>query len=344
MALDIIIDNITKTQWQNYAKDFADYSIYQTWAYQEVRAQMAKQQLSRFVIKDGTQAAAMGQMRIMHVRPLGLKIGYVQWGPLLRGKDGEVRCSADALSLLRKAYLGARVNILRLVPNVCDGESGQRIVQMLQSGGFETVPRSKPYHTIIVPLEVSEEKLRQNLRQKWRNRLNKAEKSGLEIRQGINGEYFTIFESLYRLTVERKNFAGLDVEVFKRSQQMLDESEKMNSITAYHDGQPVTSNVSSCLGDTAVVLFVAGNDEGLKYGGNNLTWWQAFLSAQQAGMKNCDLGGIDPINNPGVYHFKDGVGGKEVFHIGTFEACTGNFIRGVWRLAERLHTVIKGRR
>jgi lipid II:glycine glycyltransferase (peptidoglycan interpeptide bridge formation enzyme) len=341
MALEIIIDDITKAQWQNYAKDFADYSIYQTWAYQQVRAETARQKLSRFVIKDGSQAAVMGQVRIMNVRPLGLRVGYVQWGPLLRGKDGDIRVSVEAMDLLRKSYLGSCVNILRLVPNVQEGENSRNIVHILERSGFAKVLHAKPYHTIMLWLEASEEQLRKNLHQKWRNRLNKAEKAGLTIEQGTDGQYFCAFESLYRLTVERKNFMGLDVEIFAKSHQYLDAEEKMNFVVAYYNGEPVSANFSSCLGDTAVAILAAGNDTGLKYEASNLIWWQWFLLARRAGMKMCDLGGIDPVNNPGVYQFKSRVGGKEVCYIGTFEACTGSFLRRLWHVSERLHNVIK---
>jgi lipid II:glycine glycyltransferase (peptidoglycan interpeptide bridge formation enzyme) len=215
---------------------------------------------------------------------------------------------------------------------------------MLQSSGFEKVPYVRPYHTIIVPMAESEEQLRRNLHQKWRNRLTKSEKAGLVIEQGTDGKYLSAFESLYQLTVERKHFTGLDVKVFAKSQQALNEEEKMNFILAYFNGEPVSVHVGSCLGDTGVAIFVAGNDTGLKCDASNLTWWHWFLSARRAGMKNCELGGIDPVANPGVYQFKSRMGGKEVFYIGAYEACTSGLVRGVWHLAEKIYTMTKGRK
>jgi lipid II:glycine glycyltransferase (peptidoglycan interpeptide bridge formation enzyme) len=38
------------------------------------------------------------------------------------------------------------------------------------------------------------------------------------------------------------------------------------------------------------------------------------------GCEQYDLGGIDPDNNPGVYHFKKGIGGVETRLLGCFEA------------------------
>ena len=52
MEYKVLIDDIEPAQWTEYACAFSDYNIYQTWAYQEVRADMDDQKLSRAVVKD----------------------------------------------------------------------------------------------------------------------------------------------------------------------------------------------------------------------------------------------------------------------------------------------------
>ncbi len=65
MACEVIVDNISREDWERYAGNFADYSIYQTWAYQQVRAKMDGQQLSRAMIMDKIgQVVTMCQVRI----------------------------------------------------------------------------------------------------------------------------------------------------------------------------------------------------------------------------------------------------------------------------------------
>jgi lipid II:glycine glycyltransferase (peptidoglycan interpeptide bridge formation enzyme) len=39
------------------------------------------------------------------------------------------------------------------------------------------------------------------------------------------------------------------------------------------------------------------------------------------GFQFYDLGGIDPEQNPGVYHFKQGFSGQDVSRIAPFESC-----------------------
>ena len=343
MSLEIQIDDITQTQWQDCAGNFADYSIYQTWAYQQQRAQSEGLQLSRFIIKDGQQAVSMGHVRIMQVKPL-FKIGYLQWGPLVRRRDSGILCNAEALRILREAYLGKKTNVLRVVPNIVNDALGLEVSQMMQAAGFKHIQDVKPYRTISLPLEKSEEELRKNLDSRWRNKLNKAAKANLEIRYGTNGEYFSAFASLYKQLSDRKNFNTLDLEVFENSQKSLSEGEKMQLIAAYCENEPITVNINSCLGDTGIVLFAAGNQNAHNFGANNLTWWQSFILAKQAGMKFCDLGGVDPMNNPGVYDFKNKVGGKETFHIGTFEAHSSRFSAVAWQIAQKCNRVINQRK
>jgi len=160
MSHKAIVDSITQTEWQQYASNFADYNIYQTWPYQQVRAKMAGQELSRVVIKDeNNRVKTMCHVRIKNVKSLGLKIGYVQWGPLVRSSNGTINCSVEALRTLRQAYLGTKVNVLRVVPNVCDDEVGKRLSEMLKSSGFQLVSSVPPYRTLMLRLNDSEEEI-----------------------------------------------------------------------------------------------------------------------------------------------------------------------------------------
>jgi len=342
MACDVIIDNFDKTQWEHYAKGFADYSIYQTWAYQQVRAEMDNQKISRIVIKDGdSDVATMCQVRIKCIRPFRFKIGYVQWGPLFRDGDGKITCTRETLEKLRQAYLGGTVHVLRLVPNLLTDEREQTFAEMLQEAGFYRVPILKPYRSFVLPTDDSEEEIRKRLRKSFRRDLKKAEKAGIEIRQGHDREFCKILEDLYLASIKRKGFKGLDPQEFVKTQSMLSSSEKMNIIVAYLDGEPIAAHLASNLGDTGVVLLAASNEKGLTCGASYLIWYKGAVAACCAGMKRYDLGGIDPDSNPNVYQFKSRMGGKECFHIGAFEAYSSSHVKIIWRICERIYRHIK---
>jgi len=342
MKYIIEMDSIIRDDWELYAQKFTDYTIYQTWPYQQVRSEMDKQELSRFVIKNVIgQEVLMGQVRIKHVKLLGLKIGYIQWGPLILNKNGKIRCSNEALKLLCDVYLGSKVNILRLVPNIEADETGKTVSDMLIGSGFKKIKYLSPYHTMMFPLDISEEEMLARLKSRWRRDLRKAEKKTVKIIEGTNEEYMKILKQVYQDAQKRKQFQGPDIQVFAQTQKLLLSHQKMNFVIAYVDDEPVTVDLTSYLGDTAVGLFQASTELGRNYYASYLVWWRALLAAKKSNMKRYDLGGIDPENNPNVYQFKKRMGADECNYIGVFEAASSMMVRNIWHAAEKLYRIVK---
>ena len=61
-------------------------------------------------------------------------------------------------------------------------------------------------------------------------------------------------------------------------------------------------------------------------------------------MRYYDLGGIDPEGNPGVYHFKSGLGGREVTAPGPFEAAPSRARKRFVETAEAVYRKARGAR
>jgi hypothetical protein len=341
MGLKIQIDDFSREYWEQCAAQFADYSLYQTWPYQQVRCEMDKQNISRAIVTDeGNNPVLMCQVRIKHIKPLGLKIGYVQWGPLLRRKDS-TQCSAEACKLLRDTFVGKHVSILRLTPNANGGQEGESVNRVILEGGFEHIDNYKPYRTFLLKVDDSHEQIRARLHKTFRRDLKNAEKKGLVMQQGTGEEYCAVLRDLYVKLVARKGFKGLDPDEFIKTQAMLSPSEKMNFFLASQDGQPAAILLSSSLGDTSIVLLVSASDIGLSCGASYLVWYQGATAAFDAGMKIYDLGGIDPVGNPNVYHFKSKIGGCDTSYIGAYEAASGLMVKSVWRAVETIYNIFK---
>lgn len=342
MAFEVIVDDFNRDEWERCAKEFSDYNIYQTWPYQQVRAETDGQELSRVIIKDeNSRVVTMCHVRIKHVKLLGLRIGYIQWGPLFRDKEGRVVCSVEALSKLREVYLPDRVNVLRVVPIACDDADGRVFAGMLRSAGFGRVRDILPYHTFMLPTDDSEEGIRRGLSKSFRRNLKKAGKAGVQVRHGSDGSFCRILVDLYSDCRKRKGFKGVDPEEFIRTQALLSDGEKMNIVVVYVEGEPVSVLLSSNLGDTGLVLLAATNGKGLTCGASYTALYRGALAAMESGMKLYDLGGIDPENNPKVYEFKSRMGGEEVFHIGTFEICNNWVVKKFWHMAEKVYENIR---
>ncbi len=342
MSYKVNIDNFDRNEWERHAKQFDDYSIYQTWPYQQVRTDMAGQRVSRILIKDEMgHIHTICQVRIKHVKILGLNIGYVQCGPLVRLKHNNRLCPEGALEALRKNYVGSIVDVLRIVPNIRQGETGTEVLKIISSSGFVPVRTVVPYRTFVVNVGDCEEGIRKRLRKSFRRDLKKAENMGIKIREGCDEEFYEILDGLYRESLKRKGFKGLNAQEFLKPQNLLSNQEKMNIIVAYYQGEPVTALLMSNLGDSAIVLLAASNEKGLVCGSSYLVWYRGALSALRAGMKFYDLGGIDPDNNPNVYQFKSRMGGQKSFHVGAFDTCRNFSARVMWYVSEKAYNRFK---
>ena len=336
MVYKVEIDSFDRKTWENCTREFADYSIYQTWPYQENRARMSGQSVMRVIIRNKSdKVCLMCQVRIKNIPLIGLKVGYVQWGPLVRRWDDTTALNKEILDMLRDALFEKGINIIRVIPRITDKDDDAKAVALLTEAHFQFNNNKKKYQTFHVDVSDNEEGIRRRLRKSFRRDLKKAEKVGFEIKSGCQEDLFSILTSLYNESKQRKGFTGLEIEEFAASQIQLIDSEKMDVLVALYEGRPASALLSTNLGDTAIVLLAASNELGLKYGSSYLLWYKAALIAWEAGLKWCDLGGIDPDANPNVYEFKSRLGGNNISHIGVFDCCKSNYQRLIWNIVMR---------
>lgn len=311
------IDRITKALWSAALQEFADASIYQTWSYGAVR--WGEKNLSHLVLRRDGEVVGMAQAVIKKVPFFQAGIAYIPWAPLWRvkGVKPDIGIFREVLRAVKEEYAGKRGLLVRVSPNEVSTATGE-IVSALAEKGFKKT--SQLYRTLLVDVRPPLDALRKNLDQKWRNQLNRAEKNGLEVVDGTSDDLFSNFLSLYNELLERKQFeTHVDVEEFRRIQKYLEEQSKMHIFLCFSEGRPVATLVGSAMGDRGIYLLGATNDEGMKTKGSYLLQWRMIQWLKEFGCAWYDLGGIDPDGNPGVYHFKAGLSGRDIQHVGQFD-------------------------
>ena len=321
----IEVDTVDQDTWTDILLRFADASIHQTWAYGAVRC--GQENLSHLVMRKDDKLVAAAQVRIVRVPLISSGIAYIAWGPLYRLQDTEedLEIFRHMARALRNEYVVKRGLLLRILPNVFDQGAG-RAPAILQEEGFENIPSGRQYRTLLIDLSPSLEELRAGLHRKWRNHLNRAERNGLEIRVGQDGELYDAFADMYREMHRRKRFAGYEnVDEFRLIQEALPASCKMRIMVCISHGQPGAAIVCPSLGDTGTYLLGATNRIGLETKGAYLLQWRMVEWLKANAYQWYDLCGVDPAKNPAGYHFKvrlAGKNGKEARHIGQFDACS----------------------
>jgi lipid II:glycine glycyltransferase (peptidoglycan interpeptide bridge formation enzyme) len=334
-SLAVQVDGQTPQSWSGILAQFADANIYQTWAYGAVR--WGSRNLSHLVIRREGRVLAAAQLRIARLPLIPAGVAYLRWGPMCQttGSLLDLTLVTATISALRQEYVKRRGLVLQIIPHAFSGSDRAATFQSsFSQSGMQPEPSLGHYQTIVVDLSPTAEVLRKRLDQKWRNQLNRAEKNGLVLEVSDGHEAYREFVRLYEAMWQRKRFkTSVDVQEFGRIQELLLGSARMQTFLARSDGQYVGALVSSLMGDTGIYLLGATNERARELKAAYFLQWQAMLWLKERGACWYDLGGIDPVANPGGYHFKSGLGGNEVAqlpsHAASGGALSGAVIHGV---------------
>lgn len=329
---------VEENRWRQLAAGFLDHNYRQLWSFGQACAQRVGAASEHVAVMKGSELMGVADVRIKRVPLLG-GIAYVNGGPLVRRND---RLDRERLALCVSALCSELVShrglALRVHPTVGSCEWNAAVEEVYRAAGFVQAQSAPQYRTITVDIGRPIDQVRRTLAQKWRNCLNRAERNSLTLRTGASEELFEVFLQLYGDLKDRKGFqTELEASFYARVQSGLAEAERFRISIAQQDGRPAAGHVSSVLGDTCVYLLGASNDLGLETKASYLLQWHAIQNAKDAGCCWYDLGGIDPEGNPGVHHFKSGMGGQDVTSPGPYELAPDGLSSQILPLCERAY-------
>lgn len=338
-AGEIEVDGASEERWNVLVKAFEDASIYQSWAYGAVR--WGEHKLSHLVLKQDGVPVGAAQVCIWMLPLNAGGFAYIPWGPLWRrrGSQSTDGVFSAIIRALREEYVQKRGLLLRVAPSF-SGKQYPTEADVLAEHSFHRSQSHSPYRTLVLDLSPTLEEIRKNLKQKWRNQLNKAEKIDLEVISGTGDDMYSTFLDLQREMMRRKRYnTEMDYEEFGRVQERLPEDLKMKIFTCKSAGEPMCVTIISAIGSTAIYLLGASATGGMKLNGSNLVHWRIIQWLKENGYQTYDLGGIDPGGNKGVFRFKIGIAGKsgqELYHLGHFESWRNPLSHLAVRLGESL--------
>jgi len=322
-GIQVEVDGIDSTEWEQRLGLFEDANLYQTWSYGAVR--WGQRNLSHLVLRRDREVVAMAQLRIVRPGKLKFGIAYLRWGPLCHRKgwdleSASVQVMADALY---EEYARKRGLFLRILPNAfLDTPRAELFRSAFSAYRTEPFAAGDTYRTFLLDLEPPLDVLRKKLDQKWRNQLNRAEKNGLVVTETTEAEGFGVMMELFDEMWARKRFRQTSsLAEFCSIQKTLPASQRMKVFVCQDEGVPVTGLVATAIGDSGIYLFGATSNRGLKTKGSYLLQWRVIQWLKENGIRRYNLGGINPETNPGVFHFKKGLSGEDLRYMETLTAC-----------------------
>jgi hypothetical protein len=344
-AITTLVDQMTPEAWRSHAAAFADNNLYQSWAFAERRASETGCRTSRMMVMRGDDVIGMAHARVKRIPLFGSGVAYIYRGPMWRRSGADLDDFRSVVDAIRREYTDRRGLAVRVAPNVlvdCDRMPSEADFAAV---GFSPDPGVTPDRTIFLDLSPSLEAIEAGLNGKWRNCLRRGRTGGSVVRVGGGDRDFGVFAELYEEMWKGKRFeTGVSVASMRAIQEALPEPDRLGVLLAYVDDRPVAGLVATLLGDTSEYVLGASNEEGRDVRASYLLQWTHIERAKQAGMRWYDLGGIDEVNNPGVTHFKRGIGGTECSFLGAMTAPAPGAGRFLVRFAERAYRALRGRR
>lgn len=325
------VDNVNAGEWAALMDQFDDATIYQTWAYGQETSGASR--LSHVLLRDRGELVAMAQLRVLQPRPFRVGMAHLRWGPLCqpRGKETNPDILREMAGVLSDEYVRRRGLFLQVLPNATVG-SPRAAAFASAFRGYASAPfaRGSSYRTLVVNLTAPVEELRRRLDGKWRNQLNRAEKGGLSVVDEGRESDFETMTAMCRQMERRKQVQAVrEMVSFGRIQRLLWPNQRMKLLLCLDRGVPVAGALASALGASGVYLMGATSDQGLSSKGSYLLQWRILNWLRDKGVREYDLGGINPDNNPGVYHFKKGLTGADVEYVKPLNACERALSRGM---------------
>src|SRR5207249_10232968 len=266
------------------------------------------------------------QSRIVKLPFIDVGIAYIRWGPLwrLRNAGAKEETFRQAIRALRNEYVCRRGLVLRLFPLLFDDDAPS-FLSILKEEGFPRSGEEKLHQTLLVDLSRSLGDLREGLRPHWHRYLKVAERNRLEVIEGDADEFFEMFIKIYRETVSRKRFVeSYDINEFRSIQSLLPEKFKMKIMLCRSGDELCAGLVCSAIGKTAIYLFGATSNTGMKSRGSYLLHWKLIEGLKRDPRVTVyDLNGVNPKTNAGMYRFKNdlsGANGRHAYVLGRFDS------------------------
>ncbi len=301
----------TLKEWRDLYAKAIQQNWMQTWAY--AQASLVTDHLrSRLglIEKDGQ---SIGVLCIQEIKLGPIHIVNLKRGPLWFTQPTS-EMFIEFASAFRKEFPKSFFQRLRwLAEFEMQDENKSQTLEQLNKIGFKL--RKENFVTSWIDLDQPVEVLRKNMEQKWRNCLNKAEKSNLTIKHEGKLKNKALFFSHYKVHLQSKKYRGSSEKFLSVE---FSELEKLNDIFylwAFHENKPISCIAITIHGNTAAYRVGWNTENGRAYNAHYLLLWQALLISKERNLKYFDIGGLLPDDAPGITKFKKGLGGQEFHYV-----------------------------
>lgn len=295
----------TLQEWKELLEKAQHANWMQTWAYAQasfkkdwIPTQMAA------VSDDQGQIVAILALQKIVLGPL--KYIRINRGPLWLKKNMSEEDLLQFAQLLRSEFPKSWLTKIKWLPEFNLSPNGFKCLEEIN---FKLA--QKTFQTTWLDLSQSAQTLRSNLKQKWRNSLNKFERAGIAIKIENTPGHLSEFLNFYELYKKQKNFTGPTREFLGIELSEAFRQKQATLLWAMENGLPVAGIAIHSHGKNISYRAGWNSSQGKKTCAHYGLLWHAIIHFKKLDFEQFDLGGILPLEAQGLTHFKLGLGGSQ---------------------------------
>jgi len=313
----------TSSEWNKTIGHFDDVNVYQTseWADHKSTSGWS---VVRLVCKaDGARVITAAQC-LYRSGPFSTVVVWVPGGPI-----GDLNKVTPKFVSLLKQHLNTKLIYVRIaVMRSLDHVTSQQLTSRKWNKSNTTIgTKSSLVHLLDAEQSIRLIRCSTN----WKRNL----KRSMKIQSSPyvwHKPDSTSLSSAYQEMNDYKQIAGVSLNrTVQDLQSAIDVfGDKLILVRSDDaDGNTLAIRGAICFGDTAWDYIAITTPAGRKTYASYAVFWTLAESCFQSGMHRFDLGGIDPINNRGVYDFKKGTGSFQVDYEGEWDSASPRWFRAV---------------
>lgn len=238
---------------------------------------------------------------------------HVHRGPLWLDGAPSPDVAEATMTWLRRACPRNPLNNLSFLPELPAGPENEAL---MARAGFRRI--GPGYRTIWLDLTRPLDKLRGDWSTTARQRLKKAEKSGLVLDIDPKANNLPWLIAREQEQAKHKGFRPLSGRLAVRLRNALLATDGVMMISALLGGEVVASALFYLHGTSATYQVGWAGDAGRDHHAMRLILWRAVETLKARGVAALDLGGINPDHAAGVTEFKTSLGGDAVETVGLY--------------------------
>lgn len=295
--------------WDDQLRQFPDFTVFQCHAWGEHKRQFGWQPL-RLKVSDGDHVVALAQVLAKRY-PLGIGLAWVPGGPL-----GGTALWGDSFRQAIRSATGVRFLYCRISPMCPHSEEA---ASQLATQGWRrcAAPFTSALSLVYLAALSEDERLRQ-CSGNWRHNLRRSSKHGSTVYLWDNPD------------PEEMMVAYSAMQTHKQLKAQTSREEIVSMFLAFAHrcvlvrcddakGNLLALRGALVLGDKGWDTFAVATPAGRKVYASHAAFWELIKQCAARGVKWYDMGGVDPINNRGVYDFKKGTGAQDLHFLGEWE-------------------------